>query len=134
MNEEEDKESIRVIERSQPENRYRRAGGIKNPPLGQDVMNPNLEERRLNETIVMLDEKYDEKYNQLQQEIQQKGKGKISQVDSLLNRSFPFTERIMAIQLPEKFKIPSIQTYIGIEDPIEHLDNYKTHMDLQGTP
>jgi hypothetical protein len=40
----------------------------------------------------------------------------------------------MAIQLPEKFKIPAIQTYTGIEDPIEHLDNYKMHMDLQGTP
>jgi len=40
----------------------------------------------------------------------------------------------MAIQLPEKFKIPTIQTYTGVEDPTEHLDNYKTHMDLQGTP
>jgi hypothetical protein len=40
----------------------------------------------------------------------------------------------MAIQLPEKFKIPAIQAYTGIEDPIEHLDNYKMHMDLQGTP
>jgi hypothetical protein len=40
----------------------------------------------------------------------------------------------MAIQLPEKFKIPAIQTYTGIEDPTEHLDNYKMHMDLQGTP
>lgn len=40
----------------------------------------------------------------------------------------------MAIQLPEKFKISAIQTYTGIEDPTEHLDNYKMHMDLQGTP
>jgi hypothetical protein len=38
----------------------------------------------------------------------------------------------MAIQLPEKFEIPTIQTYTGVEDPTEHLDNYKTHMDLQG--
>jgi hypothetical protein len=34
----------------------------------------------------------------------------------------------MAIQLPEKFKIPAIQAYTGIKDPIEHLDNYKMHM------
>jgi len=40
----------------------------------------------------------------------------------------------MAVQLPEKFKIPAIQTYFGVEDPNEHLENYKTHMDLQGTP
>jgi len=48
--------------------------------------------------------------------------------------SSPFTERIMAIQLSEKFKIPTIQTYTGVDDPTKHLDNYKTHMDLQGTP
>jgi hypothetical protein len=52
---------------------------------------------------------------------------------SLLNRSSPVTEHIMAIQLPEKFKILTIQTYTGVEDPTEHLDNYKMHMDLQGT-
>jgi hypothetical protein len=70
----------------------------------------------------------------LQLEIQQNNKGKISRVDNLLNRSSPFTERVMAIQLPEKFKISAIQTYTGIEYPTEHLDNYKMHMDLQGTP
>jgi hypothetical protein len=98
------------------------------------MVNPQYEERRLNEAIATLDEKYEHKYNQLQLEIQQNNKGKISRVDNLLNRSSPFTERVMAIQLPEKFKIPAIQTYTGIEDPTEHLDNYKMHMDLQGTP
>jgi hypothetical protein len=39
----------------------------------------------------------------------------------------------MVVQLSGKFKIPAIQTYTGVEDPTEHLDNYKTHMDLQGT-
>jgi hypothetical protein len=103
-----------------------------NPPPSEGMVNHHYEERRLNEAIATLDEKYEEKYNQLQLEIQQKSKGKISRVDSLLNRSSLFAECIMAVQLPEKFKIPAIQTYIGVEDPTEHLDNYKTHMDLQG--
>jgi hypothetical protein len=134
-NEEEDRESKRAVERSQPKNWSRRIEGARHPPLSGDAMNPRYEERRLNEVIAMLDEKYEEKYNQLQQEIQQKRvKGKISRVDSLLNRSSPFTERIMVIQLPEKFKIPTVQTYTRIEDPTKYLDNYKTHMDLQGTP
>jgi len=72
------------------------------------------ESRRLNEAIATLDEKYEEKYNQLQLEIQQKGKGKISRVNGLLNRSSPFAECIMVVQLPEKFKIPAIQTYTGV--------------------
>jgi hypothetical protein len=38
----------------------------------------------------------------------------------------------MAIQLPDKFKILSIQLYTGIEDPTKDLDNYKKHMNLQG--
>jgi hypothetical protein len=41
-------------------------------------VNPRYEERRLNEAIATLDEKYEEKYNQLQHEIQQKSKEKIS--------------------------------------------------------
>jgi len=132
--EEADRESKRVMERTQPENRSRRAEGVANPPPSEGVMNSRYEERRINEAIAMLDEKYEEKYNHMQLEIQQKSKGKISRVDNLLNRSSSFTKHILAIQLLKKFKIPTIQTYTGVEDPTEHLDNYKTHMDLQGTP
>jgi hypothetical protein len=107
-NEEEDRESRRATERSQPENWSQRVEGVKNPPPGGDAVNPHYEERRLNKAITTLDEKYEEKYNQLQQEIQQKSKGKISRVDTFFNRSSPFTEHIMAIQLPKKFKIPTI--------------------------
>jgi hypothetical protein len=105
-----------------------------NPPPSEGMVNHHYDQRRLNEAIATLNEKYEEKYNQLQLEIQQKTKGKISRVDSLLNRSPPFAECIMSVQLPEKFKILAVQTYTGVEDPTEHLDNYKTHMDLQGTP
>jgi hypothetical protein len=131
---EEDRESRRLTERTQPENRSQRVEGAVNPSPSEGMVNHHYEERRLNEAIAMLDEKYEEKYNQLQLEIQQKTKGKISRVDSLLNRSSPFTECIMVVQLPKKFKISAIQTYTGVEDPTEHLDNYKAHMDLQGTP
>lgn len=37
------------------------------------------------------------------------------------------------IRLPEKFKIPEIPFYTGLEDPIEHLDNSRAHMDLHRT-
>ncbi len=80
-------------------------------------MNPLFVESRLNEAIATLDEKYEEKYNQLQQEIQQKDKGRNSLVDNLLNKSSMFTKHIMSVQLPEKFKMLSIQLYTGIEDP-----------------
>jgi hypothetical protein len=132
--EEEDRESRRLTERTQPSNRSRQVEGVMNPSPSEGMVNHRYEERRLNEAIATLDEKYEEKYNQLQLEIQQKGKGKISRVDSLLNMSSPFTESIMAVELLEKLKILANQTYTRVEDPTEHLDNYKTHMDLQGTP
>jgi hypothetical protein len=141
--EEGDRKSRRVTDRAQHEDRPQQAQrvanqhlgeGIANPPPGDGVVNPRDEERRHNEAIATLDEKYEDRYNRLQLEIQQNSKGKTSRVDSLLNKSSPFTERVMAVQLPEKFKAPTIQTYTGIEDPTEHLDNYKMHMDLQGTP
>jgi hypothetical protein len=37
-------------------------------------------------------------------------------------------------RLPHKFKVPDIAVYIGLKDPIEHLDNFQAHMDLHGTP
>jgi hypothetical protein len=77
----------------------------------------------------------DEKYNCLQKEVHQKEKGKTSLVDNLLHgTASPFTDRISAVLLLKKFKIPSIATFIGIEDPTEHLDNYQAHMDLHRTP
>jgi hypothetical protein len=75
--EEEDRESRRAPERSQPKSQSRQAGGVKNPPPDVDVnpllwgvLNPLLGERRLSEAIATLDDKYEEKFNQLQQEIQ----------------------------------------------------------------
>jgi hypothetical protein len=40
---------------------------------------------------------------------------------------------VASFHLPEKFKVPNITTYTGREDPVEHLDNYRAHLDLQGT-
>jgi hypothetical protein len=66
--EEEDKESRRLTERTRPENRSRRVEGAVNPP-SEGMVNHHYEERRINEAIATLDEKYEEKYNQLQLEI-----------------------------------------------------------------
>ncbi|XP_040996211.1 uncharacterized protein LOC121242412 [Juglans microcarpa x Juglans regia] len=38
----------------------------------------------------------------------------------------------MAIPLPPKFKVPSIDLYDGSKDPVEHLETFKTHMTLHG--
>lgn len=87
--------------------------------------------RRLSEAVAALDEKY----NRLQQEMNQQERGKTTLVDNLLHgKASPFTCRISTIRLPEKFKVPSIAVFTRIEDSTEHLDSYRAHLDLHGTP
>jgi hypothetical protein len=77
--------------------------------------------KKLREVVAALEKKCD-----LLQESSQNGKGKTSVVDNLLQGiASPFTERIVAMRLPDKFKVPSIPIFTGKEDPTEHWINTK---------
>jgi hypothetical protein len=77
----------------------------------------------------------EQRCNILTAAIQRNDKGKASLVENLLQKTTsPFTEEVANICLPEKFKIPEIPFYTGLEDPVEHLDNFRAHMDLHRTP
>jgi hypothetical protein len=68
-------------------------------------------------------------------EMEMRDKSKAIVVDKLLlgTRS-PFSRRVQNYRLLEKFKVAQILSYIGIGDPIEHLENFQAHLDLHGTP
>jgi len=73
--------------------------------------------------------------NILTMAIQRNDKGKASLVENLLQKTTsPFTEDVANTRLPEKFKIPEIPFYTGLEDLVEHWDNFRAHMDLHRTP
>ncbi|GMH26975.1 hypothetical protein Nepgr_028818 [Nepenthes gracilis] len=67
-----------------------------------------------------------------------------SQVDKIWNRVFqdeeraidldrsPFTAEILIRPLPTKFKIPSLDSYDGSNDSVDHLDLFRTNLSLQG--
>jgi len=81
--------------------------------------------RSLRQQKKKLREVVDEKYNGLQQEVYRKEKGRTFLVHNLLNGiASPFTYQIAAVLLSEKFKVSSIATFTGIEDPTKHLNNY----------
>lgn len=46
---------------------------------------------------------------------------------------FPFTEDVPAKPLPKKLKIPQMIVNEREGDPLSHLDNYTSWMELQGT-
>jgi hypothetical protein len=76
----------------------------------------------------------EQRCNVLTAAIEWNDKGKASLVENLLQKMTSlFTEDVANIHLPENFKIPEIPFYTGPKDPVEHLDNFRAHMDLHRT-
>ncbi|XP_035546600.1 uncharacterized protein LOC108993896 [Juglans regia] len=56
-----------------------------------------------------------------------------STVDQLLvSSNLPYSEEILAMPFPPKFKVPQMEAYDGSKDPLEHLDTFKAHKTLHG--
>ena len=63
-------------------------------------------------------------------------KGRVfSDLEDLINRTdSPFTISVNSFPLPQKFRMLQIESYDGVNDPLIHLETFKTLMDLQGVP
>jgi hypothetical protein len=96
------------------------------PPPPTDV------ERRLQQMVLDLDTKYDA----LSRTMDQKRDRKESLVDNLFqHKESIFTEEVSNFDLPGRFfKVPNISVFSGSEDPVEHLDNFRSHVSLHKTP
>uniref|UniRef100_A0A2N9GBC9 Integrase catalytic domain-containing protein n=1 Tax=Fagus sylvatica TaxID=28930 RepID=A0A2N9GBC9_FAGSY len=77
----------------------------------------------------------------LQHEIEkqkEKDKGKrraAKHLDDLVHTmDSPFTKAIIFFPLPSKFRMPSLETFDGSKDPLDHLESFKTVMCLQEVP
>ena len=59
-------------------------------------------------------------------------KGRVSSdLDNLVNRTnSPFTTAVNFFPLPHKFRMPHINSYDGVKDPLDHLETFKTLMHL----
>jgi hypothetical protein len=54
-------------------------------------------------------------------------------LNMLVHRSeSPFTKRVDEYPLPAKFKVPQLETFDGLKDPLDYLDSFRTVMHLQG--
>jgi hypothetical protein len=92
---------------------------------------PTEAERRLQKMVQDLGAKYDV----LSKTIDQKCDGKESLVDNLFqHKESIFTEEVSNCDLPGRFKVPDIPVFSGSEDPVEHLDNFRSHVSLHKTP
>ena len=54
-----------------------------------------------------------------------------SDLDDLVNRTdSPFIIPVNSCPLPQKFRMPQIESYDGVKDPLDHLETFKTLMHL----
>ena len=60
-------------------------------------------------------------------------KGRVSSdLDDLVNRTDSlFTTSVNSFPQPQKFRMPQIESYDGVKDPLDHLETFKTLMCLQ---
>ena len=61
-------------------------------------------------------------------------KGRVSSdLNDLVNRTnSSFTTSVNSFPLPHKFRMPQIDSYDKVNDPLDHLETFKTLMHLQG--
>ena len=60
-------------------------------------------------------------------------KGQVSSdLDNLFHwTDSPFTTTVTSFPLPPKFRMPQVESYDGLKDPLDHLKSFKTLMHLQ---
>ena len=57
-------------------------------------------------------------------------KGRVSSNDLVNRTDSLFTISVNSFPLPQKFRMPLIEIYDGVKDPLDHLETFKTLMHL----
>ena len=53
-------------------------------------------------------------------------------LDGMLKRIYsPFTASVLECPLPSKFRLPQLEFYDGMKDPLDHIGAFKTILNLQ---
>ena len=54
-------------------------------------------------------------------------------IDTLVQHTeSPFTAEALHFPLPAKFRMPQVEAFDGVRDPVDHLNTYKNQMELHG--
>ena len=54
-------------------------------------------------------------------------------MDTLVQQTeSPFTTEVLHFPLPTKFRMPQVEAFDGVKDPVDHLNTYKNQMELHG--
>ena len=54
-------------------------------------------------------------------------------MDTLVQQTeLPFTTEVLNFPLSAKFRMPQVEAFDGVRDPVDHLNTYKNQMKLHG--
>ena len=54
-------------------------------------------------------------------------------MDTLVQKTEPpYKAEVLHFPLPTKFRMPQVETFNGVKDPVDHLNTYKNQMELHG--
>ena len=83
------------------------------------------------------EQSWEQRFRSLQQEL-----GRVKEVvkgrapdtmDTLVQQTeSPFTTEVLRYPLPAKFRMPQVEIFDGVKDPVDHLNTYKNQMELHG--
>ena len=82
---------------------------------------------------------WEQRFRKLQQELSRvkevvKGRAPDT-MDTLVQQTeSPFTPEVLRYPLPAKFRMPQVEAFDGVKDPVDHLNTYKNQMELHGYP
>ena len=52
-------------------------------------------------------------------------------MDTLVQQTeSPFTAEVLHFAFPAKFRMPQVEIFDGVKDPVDHLNTYKNQMEL----
>ena len=80
---------------------------------------------------------WEQRFKSLQQELSRvkefvRGRA-LDTMDTLVQQTeSPFIAEVLHFPLPAKFKIPQVEAFYGVRDPVDHLNTYKNQMELHG--
>ena len=83
------------------------------------------------------EQSWEQRFRNLQQELSRvkevvKGRAPDT-MDTLVQQTeSPFTAEVLRYPLPAKFRMPQVEAFDGVKDPVDHLNTYKNQMELHG--
>ena len=98
---------------------------------GDEVWSPEHSRRETSEHIAQSTSSSDQMMKNMRKELDEvknamKGKTTIN-LDGMIKRiDSPFTASVLECPLPRKFRLPQLEVYNGIKDPVDHIGAFKT--------